>query len=190
VDVSADEARRAEALKFLALARQADPDQATAATYLLALRDLDAELLQQACYELANEPRPDYGSALPDVGTIRARVSSVARQRRESERQAKVLQLPASHTADDEPRFFCTSCYDEPSGWQIVWCTGEGEQRQSDPSARALSTRIAPCGRRSKAGRVHAPHTYAEKCPCVETNPVIAKHRQRQAEYAARKAAR
>lgn len=176
-DVPPDEAKRREALKFLALARQADPDAATATTYLIALRDLDADLLQQACYELGNEARPDYGSALPDVGTIRARASKVARDRREAERRAHVLALPPGK---DEPLYFCTSCYDEPSGWQIVWCPGEGHARQVDPPARAYSTRIAPCGRKGKHGVDHRPHTYTERCPCWQTNPVIQRHRERE----------
>ncbi len=179
-ELSPDELRRREALKFLALARQADPDVATASAYLVALRDLDPGLLEEACYQLANEPRPDYGSALPDVGTIRARASRVARERREAERRAKVVLALPTRSGPDEPTFFCTRCFDEPSGWQIVWCPGTGDARQVEPPKRALETRIAPCGRRPNPGLDHLPHTYAERCGCYETNPVIARHRERE----------
>lgn len=182
-------ARIGDAVLRLAVARGAGVlDDVTNDVYVRGLLDCRADLVERACEALGLTQRADYEPVMPPLPDIRAKVRELARQDTEATQRAKLLQLPARH--DDEPRFFCTSCYDEPAGWQVVWCPGDGAMRQSTPAARALSTRIAPCGRRPPSGQDHAPHTYVERCPCVETNPVIAKHRERLREHQARKAAK
>lgn len=77
------------ALKLLAILRQAKPDQETAAAYLLDLRAIPSDVLEQACQGLGRRPRGDHELAWPDVGTIRAVCESIMRRRREAEEQAR-----------------------------------------------------------------------------------------------------
>lgn len=86
---------------------------------------------------------------------------------------------------NSEPRFYCLACLDEPNGWRIFWCRGDGRLRaQPEDKPRHLAgTDTQPCGRTKE----HPPHSYSERCACRDTNPVIAEHRRRQAEYATRR---
>ena len=90
--------------------------------------------------------------------------------------------------AGTEPTYHCPSCLDERSGWRLFWCPGVGDGRVHDfgvPEAHVGRTRQV-CGR----FRAHDSHPYAERCTCVETNPVIQAHRQRSREAAEKYAAR
>jgi hypothetical protein len=76
---------------------------------------------------------------------------------------------------DDGPRYFCVACRDEPAAWRLWCCAGLGK-------FRAVTVRDIPtsqCGRRKD----HPPHTYAERCQCSQTNPVVAEHRRRLEEF-------
>jgi hypothetical protein len=78
---------------------------------------------------------------------------------------------------EDEPTFHCRECYDEPNGWVICGCPGRG--RLINPSyTTARVSRIVQCLRT----RDHPPHSYAERCPCVPSNPEIKRHRDRMAD--------
>lgn len=164
------------ALARLAIARGSVPDEATAVIYLDLLQDVDAACLAEACDELAREPRREFESALPDVGTIRARAEDVGRRWRAEAAHAKLL--PAPHKSHDrEPTFFCLDCLDEPNALRIFWCYGVGSQRVGiDAKPDRAHGAIHPCGRLQE----HGPHTYAERCQCSETNPVIARARERE----------
>jgi len=178
--------RIGKALINLALARQAsDFGDAGQRVYVPLLADLDAAMVAGACAWFARQPRADYTATMPSVGDLRAKASELAREARETAQRAKLLPLPAS--VDDEPRFFCTKCFDEPSGWRVCWCPGDGSARESEPNARALSTLVASCGRTGHGGVPHQPHTYTERCSCWTVNPVIAKQRQRMDAKAATK---
>ena len=112
-----------------------------------------------------------------DFEVVKAIAAYEAQQRRES----RILPMPARD--EDEVRFFCANCADEPSAWQIVWCPGVGDARALSPNGRALSTRIAECGRWKK----HEPHTYGARCACVGTNPVTREHQRRMDEARTRR---
>lgn len=168
-----------QALKFLAVARQADPDFETSGVYLIALADLDSRLVMRACRQLALEPRLDFMPAMPAVGTIRALVAELARADAEAERHARYLPRPAS----DEPTYVCLTCLD---GYWVksFWCPGRGSDQPKHARHDGLVTR--PCVRRN----LHAPHTWTEKCSCVETNPVVQQQLQTQRGFASQKAAK
>lgn len=162
-----------EALSRLAIARGGVLDEITLSVYLDTLDDQSPQLVARACATLAKTPREEFGPVVPAVGTIRELVGKIARE--DSEREAAKRLLPAPKRDSDEPVFFCLNCHDEPNGWSITWCPGVGDVRELSPTDRALSTRICPCGQ----GQRHRAHTYAERCPCLETNPIIARHRER-----------
>lgn len=150
--------RRAQtALSYLSAARQANPDPETAGVYLTALSDVDPALLERACRELANEPRGEYGTALPDVGTIRRRCEALAVADQDRAERAKLLPMPASRR--NEPTYHCLQCFDEPNGWLVRVCPGDDVGTVDEYH----------CGR----VHTHARHTFAMRCECLPTNPVI-----------------
>ncbi|MCR4375632.1 MAG: hypothetical protein NUW22_12365 [Acidobacteria bacterium] len=175
--------RRREALKYLAVARQAEVDPAVGVVYQRGLEDIDAGLVERACEAFGKEPRADYKSALPELGALRARCEGLAREDAERAAATKLLPMPAS---EDDPRtwYFCQDCHDESSGWREYFCAGSGALK--DPARRpyALTVPVYPCAR--KQG--HAPHAYVEKCPCYATNPVIAKRREAQQQHTTQRA--
>ena len=81
---------------------------------------------------------------------------------------------PPSVAGEDEPTFHCGRCLDESSAWLVLWCPGSGPGRQLQPPERVQTSGIHPCGRL----HAHHGHTYAERCACHLTNPVIARRRQ------------
>ena len=81
--------RRRNALKLLAVHRQARPDQETAAAYLVALQDIPAEVLEQACQRMGYAPRAEHELAWPELGAIRARCDAIMRRLREEREQAR-----------------------------------------------------------------------------------------------------
>jgi len=165
------------ALQALAIARSSEADEAVLAVYLHELADLDRGLVMLACERLAKLPRREYQAALPDVGTIREEVVRIGR---EKDREARMRRLaPVSPGADFRTYVHCRECHD--GGWQMARCTGgTGERGLRDPDLR-----LVPCGRRA----AHTAHSYAERCPCVDINPVIARRRERAAEKARQAAA-
>jgi hypothetical protein len=169
-DVRDERERAATALRFLRRARQAgEADPAEAVAYLQALADIGIDALEAVCRAVALEPRRAYEPAMPDVGTLRTRAAAWESERVAS---AAVAALPPVRASDDDPRTWrhCPECHDEPSGWRIAWCPGEGETASSSYTApdRAMGPRL-PCGR----GKHHAPHTWARRCGCWGHNPVV-----------------
>lgn len=163
------------ALKALAIARSTEADEAVLAVYLHSLSDLDVELVTRACERLGKQPRLEYQAALPEVGLIRAEVAVIAREDREA---ARVRQLaPHTTTGDGDPRtwVYCTLCLD--TSYRNFRCDG-GSGECGD---RDTALRIVRCARRHS----HFPHSYSERCQCYDTNPVIARRRERQQEPAA-----
>jgi hypothetical protein len=88
--------------------------------------------------------------------------------------------------ADDEPKFFCLNCYDEPNAWRILWCHGTGPQRVEEMHARVVASGVLDCGRHKQ----HPAHTWADRCVCSDTNPIIREHRDRMRRHVEKKAER
>ena len=88
----------------------------------------------------------------------------------------------------DEPTFHCLECFDEPHGWRLHWCRGAGTSRVAveDKGSRFMGMATRECGRMKR----HPPHSFTDPCACRDTNPVIARHRERLASYQAQAAAR
>lgn len=177
LDLTEAELRVAIALRDLAIARGGEMDGDQYAVYLRALADQTPALVERACAEIGIEPRGAFESVVPPVGQIRARVAELARRDRETDASRRLLPMPADARPDREPTFFCLDCLDEPSGWRLWWCPGRGVRRTFERREDDV-TPMAECAR----GAEHAPHAYAARCACVDTNPVIARHRQRLAE--------
>lgn len=165
-----------DALASLAIARGTMLEDFSAVVYAEALADVEASLVQRACYQLAKLPRREYDSALPSVGAIRERCEAIARADRDAADKARLLPAPKEH-AEDDPRtwVFCSTCQDEPSGWQTVWCQGAGKPRDTRRAAPD-AMHLQPCGRRIE----HPPHSFAVKCRCYPTNPEAARKREQQ----------
>jgi len=71
-----------------------------------------------------------------------------------------------------EPTYECLDCKDEPNGWRMWWCPGvelAGRAQPDDITARHS------CGRTM----AHAPHSYADRCPCLPTNQTIQRAKER-----------
>jgi hypothetical protein len=75
-----------------------------------------------------------------------------------------------------EPLFGCAHCLD--TSWRPFRCSGGHREHLHTRDGHLPAY---PCGRRN----LHAPHGYVERCACVDTNPVIAKRRERRDEAAA-----
>jgi hypothetical protein len=168
--MTADE-RRKTALQFLSVARQAEADPAMALVYLKGTEDLDPGVLERVCEALGKEPRQDYKSAMPELGTIRSRCEALARADAESAAAQRLLPVPAEH-ADDDRRtwYFCLDCRDELSGWREMFCHGAGEQKNDLARPFSMKTAAYYCGRK----HAHQPHAYVEKCNCYGKNPAVA----------------
>ena len=147
------------ALSKLATARAATVDEFTLLTYADVLADVDVSLIERACFEMAKAPRADFEAALPSAGAIRAQAEHLSSADRVRTAAAKLLPMPKSE--DDEPRYFCSECCDEPSGWRILTCP------------------LAPCGRL----KAHVPHPYAVHCHCWHVNPAVARYNQAHSRY-------
>jgi len=70
------------------------------------------------------------------------------------------------HAPNQEQTYFCYHCLDSMDGWRIQWCVGFGVDLVP-PRDNRLS--VSPCGRR----KVHAAHTFAERCACYGQNPEV-----------------
>jgi len=72
----------------------------------------------------------------------------------------------------DAPTYHCLLCFDEPHAWRLFWCVGvPAAASRHQPS----DIPVYPCARRQP----HATHSYAERCTCRDTNPVIAQYEER-----------
>lgn len=80
-----------------------------------------------------------------------------------------------------EPTYHCIDCKDEPNGWRVFWCPGVGDSHSGE-----LLPGRAICARRHD----HYPHSYVERCGCIDTNPVIQTHRLRMREAAVKRVQR
>jgi len=165
----------ANALANLAIARGGTLDDPTGLVYLRQLEDLSPDFVERACLRLANEPRGAYETTMPAVGTIRAAVGVLEREARAAEQALKLLPLPARES--DEPTYFCTLCFDEPSAWRVFWCAGSPITAHLSADAKRLP--IYHCGRT----KTHYAHSYTERCECLPTNPVIAAAKAAMANY-------
>ncbi len=175
--------RTGNALANLAIARGGLLDDAITPVYLRQLEDLDPLLITRACVQLANQPRADYETTLPSVGTIRALVETLAREDQAKEAAKHLLPLPDPDS--DQPTFFCLDCHDESSAWREMFCTGASTGKQLDARPLNFKTPVYYCGRKF----AHGPHGYVERCPCYETNPVIARRREQSQRYGKAKGA-
>jgi len=162
--------RTLKALVNLSLARQAEFGPATQRVYEHILRETSPELVSRACERLAAEPREDYKSPMPEAGAIKALAEEIARDDRIEAQRQRILPAPS----DDDPRTwrYCNACDD--SGWEEMWCVGDGLIAQ--PEYR-LHLTARDCGR----VRSHASHTYVRRCECLNRNPVIAHRREHEA---------
>lgn len=147
-------------LQALAIARSSEATEAVLVVYLHILRDLDAGVVSRACERLARLPRLEYQAALPEVGLIRAEAEMVEREERVA---ARMKQMSARVRREDDPTTwtFCRDCHD--TGFRHYRCDGG----TGDTGDRDSELRRVPCARR----KGHAAHTYAERCPCYDTNP-------------------
>ena len=158
------------ALMALAVARSSEADEAILAVYLRSLDDMDPSHVRRACERLGREPRAEYQAALPDVGTVRATAAAIAREDRETEHRRMLAPLPS----DADPRTWvsCLDCLD--TSWRSYRCDGgTGETGDRDSHLRRVY-----CGRRNW----HYAHSYTVRCQCFDTNPVIARRRERYTE--------
>ena len=167
----------AEALTRLAIARGATLDELTLDVYATSLEDLPAETVRRACLDLGRQPRKDFESALPSVGTIRERSAELVRLDQVALEASRLLPMP--QTDEDGPRYACLECRD--TAWREFACAGRGQSKGIAPSSATVSA--YPCARL----KAHGPHTFAERCQCVDTNPVIARQREFMRERMGRK---
>lgn len=160
-EVSAD-VRRALSALALAVNHGLEDEQLKVTAY--ALREVPASLVRRACLRLAETSK-----FWPRPVELRECADEIARDDAQQAAAAKLLPLPASE--DNEPRFFCLDCRDEPFGWRVFKCGGKGK---AAGIARGDGT-VYACSRRKD----HAAHSYVETCACAQTNPVSAAHRRR-----------
>ncbi len=88
---------------------------------------------------------------------------------------------------NDEPTYHCLDCYDEPNGWRVYWCQGDGEYRKSPQDKPAVEKHATT--RDCERNKAHYPHTYTERCGCFYTNPIRAAARERRKQAAQERAA-
>lgn len=170
-----------DALIRLAVARGGSIDDVSAEVYVEGLKRFDVGFVKLACARLRDMPRREFETVLPALGTIIETVEKVAREEHDRASARKLLPMPKS--ADDtEPRFFCPTCTD--SGLEILWCPGYGPHRLATKPDRHEGIPAAQCDRL----KPHAAHTGAVWCSCEQTNPILAKDRQRQREFVERRA--
>ena len=150
----------------LATARRADFSDSELAVYIDLLADIDPVLVDRACRQLGKQPRERYEPAMPDVPKIRQVADQIASDDRAALRRSKLL--PAPDDRDARTHVFCRGCQD--TGWVSLRCPGI-----SAPNAdrdRHLAVQLCTI-----SSRAHAGHTYAERCSCLDINPVIARRR-------------
>ena len=150
-------------LQALAIARSSEADDGIIAVYLHALDDLDPHLVRRACERLSKQPRAAYQAALPEVGAIREAAATIAREDRDAEQHRRL----APHIRkDDDPStwVYCPDCAD--TGYRHFRCAAGVERGDRDSHLKQ-----SHCGRRTG----HSAHSYAERCPCWETNPELQK---------------
>lgn len=163
-------------LTRLAIARGASLDESIAVVYLTDLADLDPALVARACGVLAKLKREDYETALPSVGTIREHVEALSRDDARAQARQQLLPMPLE-VADSRTWVHCRHCNDEPSGHRLFWCEGTGEYRDHAKPC-PLDTPLSAITHQQCARRhPHMPHTYADRCACLPTNPAIARKR-------------
>jgi len=168
-----DRERLTRALAALAVARGAEADEFALQVYLEALSDVDVRLLERACFDLAREPRAEFESALPPVATIRSQASAILRVDSKVQAEAQLLPMPKSQ--DDEPRYFCPDCLDEPNGWRVHQCSGwKAPVVDERTTARLEGLDGRHCGRRIQ----HIAHSFCERCHCWQRNPVVWQRKQ------------
>jgi len=162
--------RVTRALVALAIAKRTELDDLTLQVYLGGLADLPVAQVARACERLSRLPRAPFEPALPTLGTVIQTAVEIGREDRAAADKAKLLPAPAS--ADDDPRTWvcCRDC--EDTGWRSFRCTGA---HATVPAADQRDSELTPqwCGR----SRQHQGHAWTAPCPCVETNPVIARRR-------------
>lgn len=161
-----------KSLRNLALARQAEFLDGTQRVYLHVLQDVDSRLVSEACGQLALRPRAEFEPAMPTVGDVRAIALELGKAEAEAARMAKLLPLPKRE--DDEPRYFCLECRDEPYSWRPFWCPGTSQSRDVVRPEHVRAS-LVDCGRVKE----HKPHDYVARCECRDVNPVAAQARER-----------
>lgn len=172
-----------EALTRLAVARGGTLDDITAEVYLDRLQRFDAALVRRACAHWSDIARSEFEPTLPAVGQIIGTIEALVRSDADAASLARLLPKPKSE--DDEPRYFCRDCRDEPGAWRVFWCPGGGQYRATEPHERHADLPRTTCSMKT-----HMPHTFAERCGCRDVNPVIDEHRRRSIAFHSRKAAR
>jgi hypothetical protein len=176
--------RIVNAIARLAIARSTEADDEVGQVYARGLTDLDPRYVERVCEELGREARKPFEPALPELGTIRARIVELAKAEAAEERFKALPPMPAD-SSDQDRRLWqhCRACGDEPSGWKLVWCCGSGGQRVETPHERHADFERQHCGLR----KPHGPHSHAVRCTCHGNNPVVA-HRKQRLEAARRSA--
>lgn len=92
-----DKARRRDALKWLAVARQAKVDDVTAGAYLVGLADLPAWAVEKACRQIGYTERGEYEDKWPELGKIRGVALAAMKADHERAETSRML------TAHNEP---------------------------------------------------------------------------------------
>jgi hypothetical protein len=168
--------RVGNAILRLAIARSTEIDEEATTVFVRGLLDLDPRHVEQVCEEIGREPRREFTPALPELGTIRARVVELAKAEASEQRFKALPPMPADAAEQDRRLWLhCRACGDEPSGWKLVWCAGSGRQRAAEPTARFVDMDREHCGLRKE----HAAHANTVRCSCHGNNPVVARRRER-----------
>jgi hypothetical protein len=152
------------ALVNLAIARATRLEDETAIVYARQLEDLDASLVERACVHLANQPREAFGTPLPSVGDIRAKVRDLAREDATTQRARYEALLPAPNDENPATWVECPNCLD--AGWVIHHCTG-GPMRTCGRLSKGKFVTDEATKRTHYYGACTYAHTYAVKCTCV-----------------------
>jgi hypothetical protein len=172
------EAEIGEALTRLCVARGGAIDDTASEVYLDRLARFSPGLVRRACERWMDVPRREFETALPDVGKLIQTIEHIAEEDAAELRRAKYLPAPRD---EDGPRYVCLACHD--GYWVIsMWCPGRGTDAKRHARHEGLVTR--DCGRRKH----HQPHTWTEKCACVETNPVVQQQLQTQRGFVTQRA--
>jgi len=170
--------RIVSALSALAMARGGTLDEAQGLVYARLLQESDPGLVERACMALAKEPREEFETLLPSVGAILTRAGVIRTSDTKALAASKLLPLPK--VENDEPRYFCADCLDEPSGWRIHQCAGWHALIVDERTTKRLEGLDGRhCGKRTQ----HGPHSFAEKCHCYQHNPVVAQWNQKHTKH-------
>jgi hypothetical protein len=167
-----------DALTRLVAGRSGTLDDVQIEVYVEDLARFDPQLVARACERWRTVPRQEFQSALPEVGKLIQTIEHIAEEDAAEIRRAKYLPAPRD---EDGPRYVCLQCHD--GYWVIsMWCPGRGTEAKRHARHEGLVTR--DCGRR----KPHQPHTWTEKCACVETNPVVQQQLQTQRGFVTQRA--